>query len=96
METTAIHRGAPFSTAPSATTADQAAEDREVVRAVKALNSTETFGEENQLTFRRDPETKRMVIRVVNKETDEVISQIPADYVLRLARDLAPKSESAD
>ena len=65
---------------------DQAAENREVVRAVKALNGTEMFGEENQLMFRRDPETQRMVVRVVNRKTEEVISQIPAEYVLRLAR----------
>jgi uncharacterized FlaG/YvyC family protein len=46
------------------------------------------FGEENQLTFRRDPETQRMVVRVVNRETEEVVQQIPAEYVLRLAEDL--------
>ena len=71
---------------------DQAAENREIVRAVKALNGTEMFGQENQLTFRRDPETQRMVIRVVNRQTEEVVTQIPAEYVLRLAADLKPKS----
>jgi uncharacterized FlaG/YvyC family protein len=73
---------------------DKAAENREVVRAVKALNGTEMFGEENQLTFRRDPETQRMVIRVVNRNTEEVITQIPEEYVLRLAADLKAKPES--
>lgn len=74
---------APVETVP----ADQAAENREVVRAVKALNGTEMFGEENELTFQRDPNTQRMVVRIVNRNTKEVVSQIPPEYVLRLAAD---------
>ena len=89
MEISAIDRSAQPSNVPAASIpVDQAAENREVVRAVKALNGTEMFGEENQLTFRRDPETQRMVVRVINRKTDEVVSQIPAEYVLRLAEDL--------
>ena len=92
MEISAVDRSAQPLTAPAGTIpVDQAAENREVVRAVKALNRSEMFGEENQLTFRRDPETQRMVVRVVNRKTEEVISQIPAQYVLRLAEDLKPK-----
>ena len=97
MEITAVDRSAahaasvPVAPVPM----DQAAENREIVRAVKALNGTEMFGQENQLTFRRDPETQRMVIRVVNRKTDEVISQIPAEYVLRLAAELKPKSTAS-
>jgi uncharacterized FlaG/YvyC family protein len=66
---------------------DKAAENREVVRAVKALNSTEMFGE-NELEFQRDPQTQRMLARVVNRQTKEVVSQIPPEYVLRLAETL--------
>jgi uncharacterized FlaG/YvyC family protein len=32
-----------------------------------------------------------MVIRVVNRRTNEVISQIPPEYVLRLAQDMKQK-----
>jgi flagellar protein FlaG len=93
MEITAVDRSAQPQTAPVATIpVEQAAENRDVVRAIKALNGTEMFGEENQLMFRRDPETQRMVIRVVNRQTEEVVSQIPAEYVLRLAEDLKPKT----
>ena len=89
MEITAVDRSAQPLVAPAAAVpVDRANENREVVRAVKALNGTEMFGEENQLQFRRDPETQRMVIRVVNRKTEEVISQIPPEYVLRLAEDL--------
>src|SRR3954469_21240071 len=97
MEITAIDRNAQPHAAPVATIpVDQAAENREVVRAVKALNATEMFGEENQLLFRRDPETQRMVVRVVNRQTEEVISQIPAEYVLRMAQDLKLKAEERE
>ena len=93
MEITAIDRNAQPHAAPVATIpVEQAAENREVVRAVKALNATEMFGQENQLLFRRDPESQRMVVRVVNRKTEEVVSQIPAEYILRLAEDLKPKA----
>jgi uncharacterized FlaG/YvyC family protein len=93
MEISAIDRSALPSSVPAAPApVDHAAENREVVRAVKALNGTEMFGQDNQLTFRRDPETQRMVIRVVNRKTEELVTQIPAEYVLRLAADLKQKA----
>jgi flagellar protein FlaG len=69
---------------------EKAAENREVVQAVKALNSTQMFGQENDLVFQKDPQTKRMVIKVVNRNTKDVISQIPPEYVLELAANLKP------
>jgi flagellar protein FlaG len=86
MDVTAIHRIA--SLASVATAPEQATQEREVVQAVKALNGTEMFGENNQLEFQRDPASRRMVIRVINRKTKEVVSQVPPEYVLRLARDL--------
>jgi flagellar protein FlaG len=92
MEIAAVGRSVPTVTAPVETApADQAAENRDVIRAVKALNGTEMFGEENELTFQRDPSTQRMVVRIVNRNTKEVVSQIPPEYVLRLAEDAKSK-----
>jgi len=91
MEITAVGKSVHPVTAPVETVRpDQAAENRDVIRAVKALNGSEMFGEENELTFQRDQLTQRMVVRVVNRNTNEVISQIPPEYVLRLAEDLRP------
>jgi uncharacterized FlaG/YvyC family protein len=81
---------APPVTAP-VVPADQAAENREVVQAVRAVNGAEMFGQDNILTFQRDALTNRMVVRVVNRKTNEVVSQVPAEYVLRLAEDLKQK-----
>jgi len=88
MEITGIDRPAPglHSPAPVAPV-DQAAEAREVVKAVKALNGTEMFGPENELLFQKDPQTQRMVVRLVNRQTREVVTQVPAEYVLRLVDD---------
>jgi uncharacterized FlaG/YvyC family protein len=35
-----------------------------------------------------DRNTKMAVIRIVNKDTKEVVEQIPAEYILALAREL--------
>ena len=72
----------PANTAP----VDKAAANREVVQAVKALNNTEMFGD-NELDFQRDPQSQRMVVKVVNRKTREVVSQVPPEYILRLAED---------
>jgi flagellar protein FlaG len=72
--------------------ADKAAENRQVVQAVKALNQSEMFGEENDLVFQKDPDSRRMVVKVINRKTKDVISQIPPEYVLRLAEELKQKS----
>jgi uncharacterized FlaG/YvyC family protein len=72
----------------------QAAENRSIVQAVKALNGTEMFGQDNQLTFQRDPQSQRMVIQVINSETHEVVLQIPPEYVVRLAEDLKQQQET--
>ena len=69
---------------------DNGAEAREVVKAVKAVNGAEMFGPENELRFLKDPHTQRIVVRLINRKTSEVVTQVPAEYVLRLADD--PKS----
>jgi uncharacterized FlaG/YvyC family protein len=86
MDVTSLNRitQAPPATVP-AIPAEKVAENREIIQAVKALNSTEMFGQENQLMFHKDRDSQRMVVRVVNRKTNEVVSQIPPEYVLRLA-----------
>ena len=88
MDLTAIS-GVTGAHAPAPTVAvDKTAEKREVVQAVKAVNGTEMFGADNELRFQKDPETNRLVVVVINKKTREVLSQVPEEYVLRLAEDL--------
>jgi uncharacterized FlaG/YvyC family protein len=76
-------------------TPQKAAENRSLIQAVKALNGTEMFGQDNHLAFQRDPETKQMVIQVINQKTHEVVLQIPSEDVLRLAEELKHQEASA-
>lgn len=88
MDISAMNRVQALPVTAPAIPVDQAAENREVVQAVRALNGTEMFGQDNELLFQRDSQTQRMLIRVVNRKTKEVISQLPPEYVLRLADNL--------
>jgi uncharacterized FlaG/YvyC family protein len=63
------------------------AEQTRLIQAVKSVNQSGIFGSSDELTFSSDAETGRPVIRLVNKATKEVIRQIPAEYLLRLAED---------
>src|SRR5665811_1100344 len=76
MDLTAIS-GVTGAHAPAPTAiVDKTAEEREVVQAVRAVNGAEMFGADNELRFQKDPETNRFVVRVINKKTREVVSQI--------------------
>ena len=68
-------------------TPEVAAQRREVVQAVKALNKAEPFGDGRELTYSIDRRTHRIVTRVVDRSTGDVVSQLPAEYVLRMAEE---------
>jgi uncharacterized FlaG/YvyC family protein len=90
MDVTGVGRTAPDPHAPAAVQpVDKTAQARDIVQAIKALNGTEMFGPENELLFQKDPRTKAMVVRLVDRKTREVVAQAPPEYVLRLAEDLA-------
>ena len=63
------------------------AEQSRLIQAVKTVNQSGVFGSSDELTFSSDAETGRPVIRLVNRETKEVVRQIPAEYLLRLSED---------
>lgn len=63
-------------------------ENREVIQAVRAVNASVKLGDNNELTFSLDRQTRRPVIKIVNRKTNEVVAQIPNEQVLRLAEDL--------
>jgi uncharacterized FlaG/YvyC family protein len=78
----------PAITAAQPVADEQKVENRKLIKAVKALNATELFGQNNELTFMLDRETRRPLVRIVNRETREVVRQIPAEHALRMANDL--------
>jgi flagellar protein FlaG len=60
----------------------------EMAQAVKAVNGAKLFGLDSELSFAMDRESKRLVVRLVDKKTRHVIRQIPAEEVLRQAASL--------
>ncbi len=69
------------------------AQNRELIKAVKAVNAAELFGQNSELTFALDRDTRRPVVRIVDRNTGETIEQIPPEYLLRLAADIGPKQQ---
>ena len=89
MDITAVNRNLPASVgAVSEVPVQKAQENRDIVKAVRALNATEMFGQDNHLSFQRDLYSHQMVLQVVNRKTQEVVLQIPSEDVLRMAQDL--------
>jgi uncharacterized FlaG/YvyC family protein len=66
---------------------------RAAVAAVRALNKTELLGDDRQLLFARDSETRKPVIRIVSRKTGEVLDQLPPERVLRILADLSKQGE---
>lgn len=79
---------AAFAPIPEPIPPEQAAANRELVQAVKAVNADGLLGSNNELTFQMDRTTKMPVIRIIDKDTKEVVDQIPAEYILQLAATL--------
>ena len=89
MGTKSIEQVSPILTSASADLEKQRiSERRDLVRAVHAINATELFGENYELTFVFDRQSKRTLIRIIDRETKEVIRQLPNEYALRIASQL--------
>lgn len=61
------------------------ASQRQLIQAVKALKGAELFGADRELTFVFDRQTRRTVVRIIDKRTHEVVMQLPAERVLQMA-----------
>lgn len=63
---------------------EQAAINRELVQAVRAINANESFGSASEVRFSVDRDTGRPLIRIVDRATNEVLNQIPPEELLHL------------
>ncbi|MBM3810678.1 MAG: flagellar protein FlaG [Acidimicrobiia bacterium] len=89
MEISAVNSIIAASVAPSPVKSPEAqAESRQLIRALKKLNESELLGNNHELTFVMDRETRRPLVRIINRETKEIVQQIPPEYVLRMAEEL--------
>ncbi len=79
IEASSSRSGEPSSAAP------QAAKNREIARAVREINEGGGIGSSSELRFSIDRDSGQPLIRIVDRVTDEVITQIPAEAALRVA-----------
>jgi flagellar protein FlaG len=95
MNIDAIQQAAsqPLAAAVLAAPVEKFPQHRELIQAVKAVNVADLFGQDSELTFVLDRETHRPLVRLVDRNTNEVIRQIPPEYVLRIAAELRELAE---
>jgi uncharacterized FlaG/YvyC family protein len=74
---------------------EQAAANRDLVQAVKAVNEAGTFGDNNEITFQIDRASHLPLVRIIDRTTNQVVEQIPAEYILELAQSLGAKVGSS-
>jgi uncharacterized FlaG/YvyC family protein len=58
-----------------------------LVSAVQVLNQSGIAGIGREVTYSTDSTTKQLVVKVVDKESKEVVAQWPSDYALQMAQD---------
>ncbi len=83
---------APVEALPEA----QRIQNSELVQAVRAVNASELFGDRSEITFVIDRRTQTALVRIVDKESGEVVRQFPPEYVLALSEQLKSLMESSD
>ena len=69
---------------PTARTREDVEAQQTVVAAVRALNKSELLGSDRELQFARDSQTQKMVIKIVDSRSGDVLSQLPPEQVLRI------------
>jgi flagellar protein FlaG len=92
MDITSLQPVATSGAASSQVSVEEAAQRRQVLQAAQSVNQSGVLGQ-NQLVFTLDRQTHRAVIRVVDRTTQQVITQIPPEYVLQLAQNLGSSAK---
>ena len=85
--------GVAFPIATEPAQMSRLAENRDIIQAVRTVNSSGSLGNERELAFLLDRDTQRPIVRIMDRNTHEVIQQIPAEYVLRMAEELRKQME---
>lgn len=92
MQIEPLRLNVEVSSAPAVTPALQERPSPEVIAAVQAINKSELLGARTELTFAVDRELKRPILRIVDRESGEVLQQYPPEYALELAKELVKQS----
>ena len=72
---------------------EEAAKNRELIKAIKTINEGEALGPSSELRFSFDKATGQDLIKIVDRVTNEVIAQVPGEGALRAAQILRELSQ---
>lgn len=76
-----------FSTSLTVASASQSHnEPQALIRAVEAVNHSGIMGQSQELVFTFEKDGRKPILQIVDKETGEVVRQVPPEYALRLAQ----------
>jgi flagellar protein FlaG len=78
--------------APAPVSSEIRAEQDKLIQAVRSVNESMLPGDNREMTYSVDPATRRIVFKLIDKETQDVIRQVPPEYLLRLA-EMSGKTE---
>jgi uncharacterized FlaG/YvyC family protein len=89
MDVTPLNTVQPPASTPvaAAISAAEQANHRQLIQAVRAVNTAEVYGQDNVVTFVLN-QAGQALLQVVNRKTKEIIRQIPPQDVLSAARSL--------
>jgi uncharacterized FlaG/YvyC family protein len=88
MEIDAIGRNLPVLGIDITPKTPEEAAAREVISAVRAANQAQLFGDNRELSFTRDSRTQTPVVRIKDRNTGEVLQQIPPEHLLQMLAEL--------
>jgi uncharacterized FlaG/YvyC family protein len=77
--------GLPAAPVNHALSPQQRAEQDQLIQAVAAVNEARVFGESTELTFSFDRKNNKLILQIIDRETREVVRQIPPEFLRRLA-----------
>ncbi|HVW10512.1 MAG TPA: flagellar protein FlaG [Bryobacteraceae bacterium] len=66
-----------------------------IAAAVRTINESGIVGPDRQVTFSTDSASRELVIRVVDKQSRDVLVQWPSDYALNLAAQVRKENRIA-
>ena len=60
-----------------------------LIKAVHVVNQSKLAGQNREMTYSVDPTSHRLIIKLVDTATQEVIRQVPSEELLRFAEELS-------
>ena len=84
-----VNPAVPDTRSPNALTGNQS-----LIQAVQAMNDSQLSGEDGEWTLAIDQQTRLPVIRIISRQTDQVVMQLPAEYILQLQQIMQGRPDS--